>query len=58
MQTAVEAINSALQALEDAQRNGDFAGQGQALEDLQAAVDAYQTAQAQAAQAATATPGG
>ena len=58
MQTAVEAINSALQALEDAQRNGDFAGQGQALEALQAAVDAYQTAQAQAAQAATATPGG
>ncbi|WP_231503001.1 UPF0182 family protein [Blastococcus sp. URHD0036] len=42
---AVGAINSALQALADAQRNGDFAGQGQALEDLQAAVDAYQAAQ-------------
>ena len=57
MQQAVEAINSALTALETAQRNGDFAAQGQALEDLQAAVTAYQTAQAQAAQPAT-TPGG
>ncbi|SHN74725.1 hypothetical protein SAMN05660350_02239 [Geodermatophilus obscurus] len=57
MQSAVQAINSALAALETAQRNGDFAGQGQALEDLQAAVTAYQTAQAQAGQAAT-TPGG
>ena len=57
MQSAVQAINSALAALETAQRNGDFAGQGQALEDLQTAVTAYQTAQAQAAQAAT-TPGG
>jgi hypothetical protein len=42
----VDAINSALQALENAQRSGDFAAQGQALEDLQAAVDAYQAAQA------------
>jgi hypothetical protein len=60
MQQAVDAINSALAALETAQRNGDFAGQGQALEDLQAAVTAYQTAQAQAAQAAqpAPTPGG
>jgi uncharacterized protein len=57
MQQAVEAINSALAALETAQRNGDFAGQGQALEDLQEAVTAYQTAQGQAAQAAG-TPGG
>ncbi|WP_232806792.1 UPF0182 family membrane protein [Geodermatophilus chilensis] len=57
MQQAVEAINDALAALETAQRNGDFAGQGQALEDLQAAVTAYQTAQVQAAQPA-ATPGG
>ena len=56
MQQAVEAINNALAALQTAQRNGDFAGQGQALEDLQGAVTAYQTAQAQAAQAAT--PGG
>ncbi|MDP9430983.1 MAG: UPF0182 family protein, partial [Actinomycetota bacterium] len=36
MQQAVEAINNALAALETAQRNGDFAGQGQALENLQA----------------------
>src|SRR3712207_3230685 len=56
MQQAVEAINNALAALQTAQRNGDFAGQGQALEDLQEAVTADQTAQAQAAQAAT--PGG
>ena len=34
-----------------AQRNGDFAGQGQALEDLQAAVEAYQAAQQAAAAA-------
>jgi uncharacterized membrane protein (UPF0182 family) len=51
---AVADIQSALQALETAQRNGDFAGQGQALEDLQEAVTAYQSAQ----QAAGATPGG
>lgn len=57
MQSAVQAINDALAALETAQRNGDFGGQGQALEALQAAVTAYQTAQAQAAQPA-ATPGG
>ncbi|SDX78050.1 hypothetical protein SAMN05660209_01212 [Geodermatophilus africanus] len=57
MQQAVEAINSALAALETAQRNGDFAGQGQALEDLQEAVTAYQTAQGRAAEAAG-TPGG
>ncbi|MGY1592741.1 UPF0182 family protein [Geodermatophilus sp. SYSU D00708] len=46
LQSAVDAINSALQALENAQRSGDFAAQGQALADLQAAVDAYQSAQA------------
>ncbi|WP_245177093.1 UPF0182 family protein [Geodermatophilus sp. DF01_2] len=57
MQQAVVAINDALQALEDAQRSGDFAGQGQALADLQTAVDAYQAAQDQATQAAV-TPGG
>jgi hypothetical protein len=49
MDAAVTDIQSALQALEAAQRNGDFAGQGQALEDLQAAVDAYQAAQSAAA---------
>ena len=51
---AVADIQGALQALETAQRNGDFAAQGQALEDLQQAVTAYQTAQ----QAAGASPGG
>jgi uncharacterized protein len=43
---AVTAITAALDALETAQRSGDFAAQGQALADLQAAVDAYQAAQA------------
>jgi uncharacterized protein len=50
----VARINDALAALESAQRAGDFAAQGQALADLQAAVEAYQAAQ----QAAAATPGG
>jgi uncharacterized membrane protein (UPF0182 family) len=45
---AVTDMNAALEALANAQRNGDFAGQGQALEDLQRAVDAYQAAQAAA----------
>ena len=45
MDAAVIDIQSALQDLETAQRNGDFGGQGQALEDLQAAVDRYQAAQ-------------
>ncbi|WP_324274125.1 hypothetical protein [Blastococcus brunescens] len=45
MEQAVVNINAALEALANAQRAGDFAGQGQALEDLQAAVDAYQAAQ-------------
>jgi uncharacterized protein len=49
---AVAGITDALDALEQAQRNGDFAAQGQALADLQAAVDAYQAAQA------AASPGG
>jgi hypothetical protein len=42
----VAAINEALAALEEAQRSGDFAAQGQALADLDAAVAAYQDAQA------------
>ena len=54
MDDAVADIESALEALATAQRNGDFAGQGQALEDLQAAVEAYQAAQ-QAAAAASPT---
>jgi uncharacterized membrane protein (UPF0182 family) len=45
MTQAVSDIQAALQALQTAQRNGDFAGQGQALENLQKAVDAYQAAQ-------------
>ncbi|RBY86493.1 membrane protein [Blastococcus sp. TF02A-30] len=48
MDAAVADINAALSALADAQRNGDFAGQGQALERLQTAVEAYQSAQAAA----------
>jgi hypothetical protein len=54
MDKAVSDINAALDALANAQRAGDFAAQGQALEDLQTAVEAYQAAQA----AAGATPGG
>jgi uncharacterized protein len=42
---AVADINAALADLEAAQRDGDFAAQGQALEELQAAVKAYQAAQ-------------
>jgi uncharacterized membrane protein (UPF0182 family) len=52
---AVAGIQSALQALQTAQRNGDFAGQGKALADLQAAVSAYQAAQKAGA---TASPTG
>ncbi|MDP9392540.1 MAG: UPF0182 family protein [Actinomycetota bacterium] len=61
MAQAVAAINAALQALETAQRAGDFAGQGRALEDLQAAVTTYQAAQRTAASPAApaaATPSG
>jgi uncharacterized membrane protein (UPF0182 family) len=43
---AVDDINSALNALREAQQGGSFAEQGQALEDLDAAVRAYQAAQA------------
>ena len=48
MDKAVSDINAALDALANAQRAGDFAAQGQALEDLQTAVEAYQAAQAAA----------
>ncbi|MCA0146325.1 UPF0182 family protein [Blastococcus sp. LR1] len=41
---AVSELNSALDRLADAQRSGDFAAQGQALADLQRAVEAYQQA--------------
>ena len=55
MDKAVTDINAALSALKDAQRNGDFEGQGRALADLEAAVAAYQAAQQAAA---TESPGG
>ncbi|WP_232797145.1 UPF0182 family membrane protein [Blastococcus atacamensis] len=43
---AVADMNAVLGRLADAQRSGDFAAQGQALADLQRAVEAYQAAQA------------
>ena len=46
MADAVSDINAALSRLADAQRSGDFAAQGQALAELQQAVEAYQQAQA------------
>ncbi|WP_242611380.1 UPF0182 family protein [Blastococcus saxobsidens] len=48
MDQAVRDINAALEALAGAQRSGDFAGQGEALADLQEAVTAYQRAQQEA----------
>ncbi|WP_245160106.1 UPF0182 family protein [Blastococcus sp. CT_GayMR20] len=51
---AVSDINAALEELAAAQRAGDFSAQGQALENLGTAVEAYQAAQG----AAGATPGG
>ena len=51
MNQAVADIQAALQALQTAQRNGDFEGQGRALADLQDAVTAYQNAQQTAAAA-------
>src|SRR3954464_2675575 len=50
---AVTDINSALSALQTAQRNGDFEAQGRALADLQRAVQAYQQAQGGAAASPT-----
>jgi hypothetical protein len=38
----VRELNSALNAVRSAQSGGDLSDLGQALEDLQAAVDAYQ----------------
>jgi uncharacterized membrane protein (UPF0182 family) len=52
---AVQDLDAALQRLEDAQRNGDFAAQGQALEDLQRAAQAYEAAKGGAAAPATPT---
>src|SRR3954462_3703003 len=45
MDQAVTGIRGALRAPQTAQRNGDFAGQGTALQQLQTAVEAYQKAQ-------------
>ena len=55
---AVTDLDAALQRLADAQRSGDFAAQGQALADLQRAVDAYEAAQSAAGSAAPASPTG
>ncbi len=52
LQASVAAINAALASLRDAQQAGDFAAQGQALSDLDAAVKRFQAASA----AANATP--
>lgn len=48
MSQAVADIKAALDQLRQAQQSGDFAGQGQALERLDAAVQRYQEAQAAA----------
>jgi uncharacterized membrane protein (UPF0182 family) len=53
LEQAVSDLDAALEALSEAQRSGDFGAQGEALDGLQAAVEAYQ-----AAQAAAASPGG
>ena len=45
MAQAAADISAALEALKTAQRDGDFAAQGQALADLETAVEAYQAAQ-------------
>jgi uncharacterized protein len=42
---AVAALDDALAELQDAQKSGDFAAQGKALEDLQTAVEAYRKLQ-------------
>jgi uncharacterized protein len=48
MDQAASDISAAIQALKTAQQNGDFEGQGRALADLEAAVEAYQAAQREA----------
>jgi hypothetical protein len=52
---ALRDVDAALQRLADAQRSGDFAAQGQALTDLQRAVEAYEAATGAAGAAATPT---
>jgi uncharacterized membrane protein (UPF0182 family) len=58
LDAAVTQINSALTALADATRAGDFEGIGRAQADLQAAVDAYQAAQSAGASSTAASPTG
>ncbi|OLR90234.1 UPF0182 family protein [Actinokineospora bangkokensis] len=53
MDTAVQALNAALEHLRTAQRNGDFTEQGKALAELDAAAKAYDAAKAKAG---TSTP--
>ena len=55
---AVEKINKALANLKAAQQAGDFVKYGQALQDLQAAVNEYQQAQQAATPPAAPTPSG
>ncbi len=56
--TAASAIQQAINDLKAAQRNGDFAGQGQALQRLDQAVQQFQQANGQTPTPAPATPGG
>ena len=61
MAAAAADISEAIEALKNAQRSGDFEGQGRALADLETAVAAYQAAQRAAGSSATpadATPTG
>jgi uncharacterized membrane protein (UPF0182 family) len=55
LQSAVSAINGALDQLRQAQQSGDFAGQGNALSNLDKAVKQFQEAQNQAATGTTST---
>ncbi|MGY1807240.1 UPF0182 family protein [Blastococcus sp. SYSU D00669] len=48
LDAAVQEMNEALEAYQQALQSGDFAATGQALEQLEAAVEAYQAAQAAA----------
>ncbi|SDD88801.1 UPF0182 family protein [Actinokineospora iranica] len=50
MDQAVQALNAAIGHLREAQRNGDFAEQGKALAELDAAAKQYDTAKAKAGQ--------
>ncbi len=59
LSAAVGKINKALQDLQKAQTTGDFAAYGNALKELQAAIDEYNKAKGTApAPTPTASPGG